>query len=183
MMKVSNVCVYCGSASGNEPAFVEDAERFGRLLGQAGVGLVYGGARIGLMGAVARGVLAENGRVTGVIPDFLRHVEVELREVSEFIVTPNMHERKWTMFERADAFVALPGGIGTVEETIEMLTWAQLGRHKKPIVLVNLQNFWSPMVDLLDHVITSGFSHSNIRGMYCVVDRIEDVLPRIEAAL
>jgi len=183
MMKVSNVCVYCGSAAGIEPAFMEEAEKFGRLLGRASVGLVYGGARIGLMGAVARGVLAEGGRVVGVIPDFLRHVEVELREVSEFIVTDSMHERKWTMFERSDAFVALPGGIGTLEETIEMLTWAQLGRHKHPIVLVNLNGFWDPLVALLDHIITSGFSHSNIRSMYCVVDRVEDVLPRIEAEL
>jgi len=103
--------------------------------------------------------------------------------VSELIVTDSMHARKQLMFERAEAFVALPGGIGTVEETIEMLTWAQLGRHSQPIVIANLNGFWDPMIELLDHIIKAGFARSNIRRIYSVVDKVEDILPRIEASL
>lgn len=182
-MRISNVCVYCGSSDGNEPAFIEAGAKFGRILARAGVGLVYGGASIGVMGAMAKAVLAEGGRVTGVIPEFLSKVEVQLSDVSELIVTDSMHSRKWLMFERSDAFVALPGGIGTLEEVVEMLTWAQLGRHSQPIVIVNLDGFWDPLIDLLDHIIRTGFARSNIRRIYSVVDRVEDVLPRIEAAL
>ncbi len=182
-MKISNVCVYCGSSDGNEPSFVEAGEKFGTILARSGVGLVYGGASIGVMGAVAKAVLAEGGRVTGVIPEFLSKVEVQLSDVTELIVTDSMHSRKWTMFERSDAFVALPGGIGTLEEVVEMLTWAQLGRHSLPIVIVNLGGFWDPLIDLLDHIIKAGFARSNIRRIYSVVDKVEDILPRIEAAL
>jgi len=181
--KLSTVCVYCGSSDGNEPAFVEAGARFGGILARAGVGLVYGGASIGVMGAVARAVLAGGGRVTGVIPEFLSRVEVQLDEVTELVVTDSMHSRKWAMFERADAFVALPGGIGTLEEVVEMLTWAQLGRHDLPIVIANLDGFWDPLIELLDHIIKAGFARSSIRRVYSVVDRIEDILPRIEAAL
>jgi len=182
-MKISNVCVYCGSSDGNKPSFVEAGARFGEILARAGVGLVYGGASIGVMGAVATAVLSGGGRVTGVIPDFLSRVEVQLDDVTELIVTDSMHSRKWTMFERSDAFVALPGGIGTLEEMVEMLTWAQLGRHSLPIVIVNLEGFWDPLIDLLDHIIKAGFARSNIRRIYSVVDKVEDILPRIEAAL
>lgn len=181
--KLSNLCVYCGSSDGNEPAFVEAGARFGDILAQAGVGLVYGGASIGVMGAVAKAVLAGGGRVTGVIPEFLSRIEVQLNDVTELIVTDSMHSRKWAMFERADAFVALPGGIGTLEEVVEMLTWAQLGRHDLPIVIANLGGFWDPLIELLDHIIKAGFARSNIRRVYSVVDRVEDILPRIEAAL
>lgn len=182
-MKISNICVYCGSSEGSEPLFIEAAERFGRILARSGVGLVYGGASIGIMGALARSVLAEGGRVTGVIPEFLTRVEAQLHEANELIVTDSMHSRKREMFERSDAFVALPGGIGTLEETVEMLTWAQLGRHSRPIILANLNGFWEPLIGLLDHMIKSDFARSNIRRIYGVVDQVEDILPRIEAAL
>lgn len=181
--KLSSVCVYCGSSDGNEPVFVEAGRRFGELLARADVELVYGGASIGVMGAVARAVLAGGGRVTGVIPEFLSTVEVQLADVTNLIVTDSMHSRKWQMFERSDAFVALPGGIGTLEEVVEMLTWAQLGRHNLPIVIANLNGFWDPLIDLLDHIIKSGFARSNIRRIYSVVDDVADILPRIEAAL
>lgn len=179
---LSSICVYCGSSDGNEAGFVEAGARFGTILAEAGVDLIYGGASVGVMGAVARAVLAGGGKVTGVIPDFLTKVEVQLNEVTELIVTDSMHSRKWAMFERADAFVALPGGIGTLEEVVEMLTWAQLGRHSLPIVIANLDGFWDPLIELLDHIVKAGFARSSIRRIYSVVDRVEDILPRIEAA-
>ena len=182
-MKLGNVCVYCGSRNGAVPAFVEAATRFGGLLAEADVGLVYGGASIGIMGALAKSVLANGGKVVGVIPDFLSKFEVPLRDVSELIITDSMHTRKRTMFERSDAFVALPGGIGTLEELIEMLTWAQLARHNHPIILANLNGFWDPLIELLDHMIQQQFADSGIRRFYGVVDKVEDILPRIEAAL
>ena len=182
-MKVSRVCVYCGSSIGNEPAFEEAADRFGEILARSGVGLVYGGGGIGLMGVIARAVLREGGHVTGIIPEFLQKREIRFDEVSELIVTETMHERKQKMFELSDAFVALPGGIGTLEETVEMMTWAQLERHNHPIILANLQGFWNPLVELFDHFIERKFTHSRLRSLYSVVDKVEDVLPRIEAVL
>ncbi|MGB3810187.1 MAG: TIGR00730 family Rossman fold protein, partial [Parvibaculum sp.] len=128
-------------------------------------------------------VLAEGGKVVGIIPDFLTRVEVQLSDVNELIVTDSMHERKWEMFQRSDAFVALPGGIGTLEELIEIMTWAQLGRHSKPIIIANLHGFWDPLIELLDHMIKRQFTHSSVRRFYGVVDKVEDILPRIEAAL
>jgi hypothetical protein len=182
-MKPSNVCVYCGSQNGADPTTVDAARRFGELLAAADVGLVYGGASIGVMGALARAVMEGGGRVTGVIPDFLSTVEVQMDGLSELIVTESMHTRKQLMFERSDAFVALPGGIGTLEELVEMLTWAQLGRHNHPIIIANLNGFWDPLVELLDHMIRQNFTASNIRRFYGVVDKVDDILPRIEAAL
>ncbi|WP_339829618.1 TIGR00730 family Rossman fold protein [uncultured Parvibaculum sp.] len=182
-MTLDSLCVYCGSSVGNEPQFMAAAEGFGRLMAQAGVRLVYGGGGVGLMGAVARAVLAEGGQVTGIIPKFLTEVEVQLDDVTELIVTDSMHARKQLMFERSQAFVALPGGIGTLEEAVEMLTWAQLGRHSQPIVIANINGFWDPLIEILDHIIKAGFARSDIRRIYAVVDRIEDIIPRIEAAL
>ena len=182
-MKLTSLCVYCGSSTGSNPSYMAAADRFGHLMAQSGVRLVYGGGGVGLMGAVARAVLAGGGEVTGIIPKFLTEIEVQFNEVSELVVTDSMHARKQLMFERSQAFVALPGGIGTVEETIEMLTWAQLGRHSQPIVIANLGGFWDPMIELLDHIIKAGFARSNIRSIYSVVDKVEDILPRIEASL
>lgn len=182
-MKLTSLCVYCGSSTGKNPLFMADAERFGALMAASKVDLVYGGGGIGLMGGVARAVLAGGGKVTGIIPKFLTEVEVEFKEVTELIVTESMHARKQLMFDRSQGFVALPGGIGTVEETIEMLTWAQLGRHSYPIVIANLNGFWDPLIELLDHIIKAGFARSDIRRIYSVVDRVEDIIPRIEASL
>ena len=156
---------------------------FGEILARSGVGLVYGGGGIGLMGVIARAVLREGGHVTGIIPDFLQKREIRFDDVSELIVTETMHERKQKMFELSDAFVALPGGIGTLEETVEMMTWAQLERHNHPIILANLQGFWDPLVQLFDHFIERKFTHSRLRSLYSVVDKVDDIIPRIEAVL
>ena len=179
---VDNVCVYCGSGSGKNPAFADAARRFGQDLAAAGVGLVYGGGGLGLMGETARAVLAYGGHVTGIIPDFLSAKERMLHEVQELIVTEDMHQRKQLMFERSDAFVALPGGIGTLEELVEQLTWSQLGRHNKPIVLANIDGFWDPLCRLLDHMREQAFIRDGMRVHFITVDRAEDILPAIAAA-
>lgn len=178
-----SVCVYCGSSAGADPAFAQAAEALGRNFSENDVGLVYGGGGIGLMGICARTVMAEGGHVTGIIPAFLQTDEIAYEGVSDLQVVATMHERKQRMFEHSDAFLALPGGIGTLEETIEMLTWAQLGRHNHPILLLNINGFWDPLISLFDHMIDQGFVQSSIRGQYAVVERVADVLPRIEAAL
>ena len=152
MSTIKSICVYCGSGPGTNPAFMQAATRFGRILADNRIRLVYGGGSIGLMGALADAVLDHGGAVTGVIPEFLVNREHMLLRVQERIVTPDMHERKRMMFERADAFVALPGGIGTLEELVEQLTWAQLGRHKKPILILNIAHFWDPLCALLEQM-------------------------------
>jgi uncharacterized protein (TIGR00730 family) len=179
---IHNVCVFCGSGSGKSPLFAESAQIFGRKLAEAGVGLVYGGGGLGLMGEVARAVLAHKGRVTGIIPSFLSEKERMLRDVQELIVTEDMHQRKRLMFERSDAFVALPGGIGTLEELVEQLTWSQLGPHTKPIVLANIDGFWDPLCALLDHMRDQAFIREGMAVRFVTVDRAEDILPAIAAA-
>src|ERR1700716_4037994 len=152
MSGIKSICVYCASGPGNIPAFMDAARSFGRILAESGIRLVYGGGSVGLMGALAESVLDNGGTVTGVIPDFLVNREHMLVRVQERIITRDMHERKRVMFERADAFVALPGGIGTLEELVEQMTWAQLGRHKKPILIVNMDGFWDPLCALFDQM-------------------------------
>lgn len=142
MKQIKTVCVYCGSGPGTNPRFVAAAEGLGRIFAENNIRLVYGGGAVGLMGAIARSVLDHGGAVTGIIPDFLRARENALTRVQEMIVTPDMHERKRLMFERSDAFVALPGGVGTLEELVEMMTWQQLGRHAKPILLARIRRYW-----------------------------------------
>src|SRR6202048_4729732 len=152
MSKIKTVCVYCGSGPGTNPRFVEAAIALGRALAENGIRLVYGGGSIGLMGAIATSVLDHGGTVTGIIPDFLTSRENALTRVQEMIVTPDMHQRKRLMFERSDAFIALPGGIGTLEELVEQLTWQQLGRHSKPILIANIDGFWEALLVLLPHM-------------------------------
>lgn len=176
---VANVCVYCGSNSGNNPAYTAAAQTLGRTLAAAGIGLVYGGGGRGLMGETARSVLTAGGRVTGIIPSFLSEKEQMLREVNELVVVDDMHQRKQLMFERSDAFVALPGGIGTLEELVEQLTWAQLGRHKKPIVVANIAGCWEPFLTLIRHMQTEGFIRRDMDVRFIVADRAEDIVPAI----
>jgi uncharacterized protein (TIGR00730 family) len=183
MSLIRTVCVYCGSSPGADPAFLESAAAFGKILAEEGVSLVYGGGGNGLMGAVAMAVHNNGGHVVGVIPEFLRARELAYNDVTEMVVTPDMHERKRIMFERADAFVALPGGIGTLEELIEQMTWAQLGRHKKPVLFANINGFWDPLVDLLNHMKQKGFIHSEQFFDYRIADRVEDILPELHAAV
>ena len=183
MSALKNICVYCGSGSGLNPEFSEAAERLGRRMAEAGLGLVYGGGSIGLMGTVARSVLLHGGTVTGVIPKFLIERERMLEDVQELIVTEDMHERKRLMFDKADAFVALPGGLGTLEETVEMLTWAQLGRHAKPVALANIAGYWDPLNALLAHMRAETFIRPGLEVDYLMVDEIDDVIPRIRDRL
>ncbi len=172
-----SLCVFCGSREGNNPVYARAAENLGRLLAHQSVRLVYGGGGIGLMGIVARATLAARGEVIGVVPRFLREMEVQQDGLTELIITQTMHERKAMMYERSDAFVVLPGGIGTIEEIAELLSWRHLGVHAKPIVILNLQNYWRPYLTLLEHVVKSGFATGKVLGDYTVVDRIEDIFP------
>jgi uncharacterized protein (TIGR00730 family) len=176
MAPVRTVCVYCGSGFGGDPAFTAAAVTLGKALAEAGIGLVYGGGNVGLMGTVARAVLENGGHVTGIIPDFLKSRERMLDEIQETIVVEDMHTRKRLMFERSDAFVALPGGIGTLEELVEQLTWAQLGQHNKPILLLSVADFWTPLLTLLDHMRSQGFIREGLDLSYLVASEAADVV-------
>ena len=182
MSTIRTICVYCGSGPGTDPAFIEAARDFGKTMGREGVGLVYGGGSKGLMGAVANSVLDHGGHVTGIIPEFLQNREQTLRRAQEVIITPDMHVRKQNMFDRADAFVALPGGIGTLEELVEQLTWAQLGRHKKPILILNIKSFWDPLCALLDHMRRLDFIRLELGVTLLVANSADEVLPKLRAA-
>lgn len=179
MQKINNICVYCGSAEGDDPRYAIAAESFGRTLARADIGLVYGGGSCGLMGVVARAVLDAGGRVTGVIPAFLDNREIALQEATDLIVVDDMHTRKRLMFEKSDAFVALPGGVGTLEELTEQLTWIQLGRHTKPLVIADIGGFWRPLLSLFAHMHNSGFIREGYDVRYLVAERVEDILPMI----
>lgn len=178
---MKSVCVYCGSGKGVDPAYAAAANVLGEMLAQAGIGLVYGGGSLGLMGEVARSVLACGGRVTGIIPVFLTEREQMLKDAQDLIVTQDMHERKRLMFERSDAFVALPGGIGTLEELVEQLTWSQLGQHRKPIILANIGGFWEPLLVLLRHMRTEAFIRKDLEISFHVVERAEQIVPKLLA--
>jgi uncharacterized protein (TIGR00730 family) len=178
-----HLCVYCGSGPGRNPIYLASARSLGSLMAEAGIGLVYGGGSLGLMGEVARAVLAGGGNVTGIIPEFLVNRERMLTDVNELVVTANMHERKMTMFERADGFVALPGGIGTLEELVEISTWAQLDQHRKPIILCNIEKYWTPLLTLFDHMRKEKFIRSELEFKLDVVERVEDVLPAFDYRL
>ena len=182
MNTIRAVCVYCGSGPGSDPLFAETARAFGSLLAQNDIRLVYGGGSLGLMGAVANGVLDAGGKVTGIIPDFLKDRERMLARAQELIVTADMHERKRMMFEKADAFVALPGGIGTLEELVEQMTWAQLGRHQKPILLANIQGFWDPLCALLDHMRATAFIRSDLAVNLLVAKTVDEIIPKLREA-
>ena len=182
MSKINAVCVYCGSSPGTEAAFTEAAVRLGKIFAENEVRLVYGGGSVGLMGSVAESVIDHGGEVTGIIPEFLTRRERPKKLAQELIVTRDMHERKQTMFERADAFVALPGGIGTLEELVEQMTWAQLGRHKKPILIANIADYWSPLLSLIEHMRAVKFMPAAAQMEILVAKRVEDILPMLQDA-
>ena len=182
MSMIKSICVYCASGPGTNPAFMRAAKQFGRILAEKGIRLVYGGGSVGLMGALADSVLAHGGAVTGVIPDFLVNREHMLLSVQERIITPDMHARKREMFERADAFVGLPGGVGTLEELVEQLTWAQLGRHKKPILILNIEQFWDPLCALIKEMRRLEFIRAGMTVDLLVAETVEDILPQLFAA-
>jgi uncharacterized protein (TIGR00730 family) len=179
MPDIKTVAVFCGSRIGRPGAFRAAAAELGRGIAEAGLGLVYGGGRIGLMGALADAALAAGGEVTGVIPEFLTRLEVAHDGVSELIVTDSMHTRKRRMFELADAFVTLPGGLGTLDETVEILTWRQLGLHDKPILLCDVQGSSEPLVAAIEAAIGWGFAAAESRRLYEVVGGVPMALERL----
>jgi uncharacterized protein (TIGR00730 family) len=178
-----NLCVYCGSGPGRNPAYAVAARELGQALAEDGIGLVYGGGSLGLMGEVARATLAADGHVTGIIPEFLVTRERMLAEVNELIVTANMHERKMTMFERSDGFVALPGGLGTLEELVEISTWAQLDRHAKPIIICDIDDYWAPLITLIDHMRQEKFIREGLELKFDVVKSAAQVVSAFEDRL
>jgi uncharacterized protein (TIGR00730 family) len=178
-----SLCVYCGSGNGSDPEFVSAARELGRSMAQAGIRLVYGGGNTGLMGTVARAVIDHGGLVTGIIPEFLKDREVMLQEADDMIVVPDMHTRKQLMFERADAFVALPGGVGTLEELVEQLTWAQLGRHTKPILIADIKGFWKPLLVLFDHMRDTHFIREGFAVNYLVAQTASEIVPMLKKRL
>jgi len=180
--KIRKICVYCGSGPGIDPAFVESARAFGTLLAKNAIGLVFGGGSVGMMGTIAKSVREHGGEVTGIIPEFLVAREHAMRGADNLIVTRDMHERKRKMFEMADAFVAMPGGVGTLEEVVEQMTWVQLGRHRKPILLANIKHFWDPLCALIDHMKTLEFIRGDLNFDLLVADKVEDILPMLKNA-
>lgn len=183
MQNLSSLCVFCGSQTGTHPAHAGAAAALGKFMAQAATTLVFGGGRIGLMGVIADAVLAGGGRIVGVIPDFLKDKELAHRAATEMLVVPDMHTRKKTMFERSDAFCILPGGVGTLEEMFEIVTWRQLHLHNKPIILLNTAGYWSPLLTMIDNMIGEGFAHKGHEDLVTVVNRPEDVLPAALAEL
>jgi hypothetical protein len=175
------VCVFCGSSPGLDPRHATEATRFGRLLGSHGIHLIYGGGAVGLMGAVANGALAAGGQVVGIIPRFLLRAEVGHEHLTERIVVETMHQRKMTMFERSDAFVVLPGGVGTLEELFEILSWRTLALHAKPMVVVEGDGYWDPLKELIERCVAAGFARPVLRDHIRFVAGIDDVLPTLAA--
>ena len=182
MHRIRSICVYCGSSPGRNELHLHSGRVLGRAIAEAGLRLVYGGGTKGVMGAVSSAALAAGGEVTGIIPKFLLNKEASppaLERLQELVVTDNLHQRKHNMFEKSDAFVALPGGIGTLEEVVEIMTWAQLGHHRKPIVFGNFAGFWDPMLAMMDHMKAEGFIHTAHLVRPLVVDRAEAIVPAI----
>jgi hypothetical protein len=182
MSRLDSVGMFCGSAMGFDPVHAEAAARFGAVLAAEGVRLVYGGGGIGLMGAAARAAVEAGGRALGVIPQFLCLPEV-VYEAAETRIVQSMHERKAVMFEEADGFAVLPGGVGTIEEIIEILSWARLGLHAKPVVFVNLSGFWDPLFALVEHTAAQGFTPASFRKAWRSVETVEEALPTLREML
>jgi uncharacterized protein (TIGR00730 family) len=178
---IRSICVYCGSSPGARPVFIETAHRFGTALAQAGLTLVYGGGKVGLMGAVADAALAAGGRVIGVIPELLLRREVGHRGLHDLHVVDDMHQRKKKMADLADAFVTLPGGAGTLEELFEIFTWAQLGYHTKPIALLNVEHYFDPLLTMLQHTVDEGFMRPAYLGLLQVSTEHHGLLKRLTA--
>lgn len=178
---MTRLCVFCGSSPGHDPAYRALAAEFGRVLARRGIGLVYGGGRVGMMGALADAARAEGGEVIGVIPQALMDREIGHPGLTELRVVDSMHTRKMTMGELSDGFVALPGGIGTMEELFEVWTWSQLGLHRKPCGLLDVNGFFAPLVEFVDHVVAAGFLQARHRALLCVASTPDDLLAQFAA--
>jgi uncharacterized protein (TIGR00730 family) len=180
MTAIHSLAVFCGSRLGIKPAYAQAGRALGRGLGQAGIRLVFGGGRIGIMGVVADAVLETGGKVLGVIPEFLTQMEVAHENVTQMVVTDSMHTRKRRLYEESDAFLIMPGGLGTFDEAFEIITWRQLRLHDKPIVLCNIAGWAAPLVATIDHSIEQGFADPGCRGLFEVIDTIPAVLERLK---
>lgn len=183
MAAINNLCIYCGSRVGSDPRYQALAQEMGKIMANQGIGLVFGAGSIGLMGVTARSVLDAGGRVIGIIPEHLHSAEVAFDELDDIRIVGSMHERKKLMFDLSDGFVIIPGGLGTLDETFEIITWAQLGLHNKPVVIVNECGYWDPLIALIDHVVEREFAAPACRDLFTVVDHISDVLDAVEAHL
>ena len=181
--RTPSICVFCGSSFGSSPDYADAARRLGELIAKRGFSLVFGGGAVGLMGEVSRAVSLNGGSVTGVLPEFLKHLEPPSRTTDKLIVTPDMQERKKHMLALSDAFVVLPGGLGTLDEIFEVLSTAQLKVHKKPIVLVNLHGHFDPVIKLIAHVVKDGFAASTANALYRVVKTPEQAIEAVEEQL
>ena len=175
------VAVFCGSRNGSDPAFARAAEALGQGLAERGIRLVYGGGGVGIMGVLARAALGHGGEVTGVIPRFLMELELRHPNLSELVVVDDMHTRKRVMFERADAFVVLPGGLGTLDEAMEVITWRQLARHDKPVIALSVAGYWEALRAIVDSVIRHGFADPDATRLFSVVETVEELFAAIEA--
>lgn len=182
MTKLSSLCVFCGSRAGADPEHSLEGARLGQMLAERGIELVYGGGGIGLMAVVANSTIAAGGKVTGIIPEFLRAYEVGVVEGAEEVVVDGMHARKAKMFEMSDAFVVLPGGLGTLDESIEITTWKQLQQHNKPIIFVNTNGYWDPYFALIDRVVEGGFGHHKVKELFQVVEHVDEIFDAIALA-
>ncbi|MFT6463125.1 MULTISPECIES: TIGR00730 family Rossman fold protein [Maricaulis] len=177
---MKSICVYCGSNAGKDPAFIAAADRLGEVLALRGIGMVYGGGQVGLMGRIADATLAAGGRVVGVIPEFLALKEIAHMGLSELHVVRSMHARKAKMVKLSQAFIAMPGGIGTMEEMFEVWTWAQLGQHRHPVGLLNVNGYYDELVAFLDKMTDQGFLAPEHRGALIVSDRVTSLLDAFE---
>lgn len=175
--QIKSICVYCGSGDGLTPLYKQTAIQVGADIAKNNMSLVYGGGSTGLMGAAAQSALDHGGYVTGIIPEFLQNREVMLKQCSELIITQNMHERKMLFFEKSDAFIALPGGIGTLEELVEMMTWKQLGRHKKKVLIANVNGFWDPLIALLKQMKDETFIRTGMEVDFLVANEPDEIIP------
>ena len=176
MKKIKSICVYCGSSSPKNPLFKEAAAEFGKILAKEKIRLVYGGGRVGLMGVIAETVFKNKGEVVGIIPEHIQDKEVRNNDVTELLVVDSMHTRKRMMVEKSDGFVVLPGGFGTLDETFEILTWKYLKLHDKPVVFLNTADFYTPMMDMVEHMIGSGFTPAWQKTMFRIVNSPEEVM-------
>jgi uncharacterized protein (TIGR00730 family) len=175
MENIGNICVYCGASNNVRDVYKQAAAKLGRVIGEGGRHLIYGGGRSGLMGIVADSVLSSGGKAVGIIPEHLQAREVRHTDLTELHIVPDMHTRKKMMMDRADAFVVLAGGLGTLEEFFEILTWKQLGIHDKPIIIVNIDGYWDKLLGAIDHIIDLGFAKKTDRQLFTVVGAPEDI--------
>lgn len=182
MSRPERLCIYCGSRAGGDPAYAEAARAFGAELARRGIGMVNGGGRVGLMGVIADSVMTHGGEVIGIIPEHLQSSEVGHEGLSDLRIVSSMHERKAMMADLSDGFVVFPGGLGTMDETFEIVTWKQLGLHDKPIVIADIAGYWKPFADLVDHIIGNGFAAPENRNLFTIVDSVDAILPAIERA-